>query len=323
LVSSKPTDDSTQWDVWVEGSESLRSDQEASYRLWSAKITNDGDWNTDTKPDFGAKEPSADVPSVREPHVLAQPADRPQSEWLLSYAEEVAAGAGRFGIGFRRQWSFDTTGVRLPGIKPEEVEGCTSLRDPALMHADPEMRDGYWLFFTCERDAEGEGPQALDIRALRLEPDLTLRSESGVHRVLSALDEALGGSGVRAPVPLVTFSSTAAVLRLWFVAESLSGETSIGVATAQLGDASRLAEALPVFELYPANPVLTKRSAPLRQACDGQDCRITGFAVAPHADAPHRMVRFVVAQREDDELDRLVTFEQTWEIPSMPNLVAP
>lgn len=315
-----------QWDVWFEGSGTPRSEEVASYGLWSASVTNredDDEWHADGKPQVGNGQ-GPDTPSLREPHVLAPRSDpEDKDQWLLSFAQELGAGEGRFGVEFRRQWLSDEAPAfqqaREAGIHPDQVEDCTSLRDPALLPVDPGLQDGYWLFFTCEHyDDAGIEPRQ-DIRALRLGPDLGLRKETAVSLVLSDLNEEFGSGGVRAPEPLVAFSSVGTVLRLWFLAESADGETSIGLATAQLDEAVGLADKLPKFEPYPANPVLTERSAPLTKACDGSACRITGFAVAPHAAVPSKKVRFVVAQREDEEHDRFVTFAQKWEIPGMPS----
>lgn len=340
LGSSRTPASDVQWDVWIEGSNDppeLETFVHVGYALGHARATSDegqnwslGGWEMLSGPKLGHDPPSCvevpcgePPPSFREPHLLAEPNEEPAS-WVLSFAREQTPAAARdsFGIDFLRPVGPPAARPQLSSvtaITPGQVEGCESLRDPALIPVDPLVEDGYWLFFTCVRDdAMGN-----EIQALRVSADLALVEEAGVplrQRVLHAemLPE-FAAQGVQSPEPLIRFTAQGARLRLWFVALSGVGERSIGVAEANAQDAGTLRFELPRFESHPVNPILSQESTVVRNRCGQEEqCSISGIAVSPRADEPERL-RFLLARRVKGSdgmgRDELIPLEQDWRVP--------
>ncbi len=340
LASSHTPASDLQWDVWIEGSNDppeLETFVHVGYALGHGRATSDeGDnwslegWQMLDGPKLGHDPPSCvevpcgePPPSFREPHLLAEPSEEPAS-WVLSFAREQLPAEARdeFGIDFLRPVGPPDAQPQLSSvtaITPAQIEGCESLRDPALIPVDPDAEDGYWLFFTCVReDAAGH-----EIQALRLSADLALVEEAGVpvrQQVLSPnMLPGFADQGVFGPEPLVRFTAQGARLRLWFMALSAAGERSVAVAEANTQDATSLGFELPRFESHPVNPILSEDSTLVRNRCSPDErCSISGIAVSQRADDPERL-RFLLARRVNGSdgmgRDELIPLEQDWRVP--------
>jgi hypothetical protein len=183
---------------------------------------------------------------------------------------------------------------------------------------DPAAQEGYWLLFTC---IDGAGA-AMEIHAVRISRALEVVREGGgpMRRVVLVASELgpFAAAGIRSPEPVISFSNDGLRLRIWFLAQSVPGEWGVALAEARTHDTSVLAFELPEPVPFLVNPIVSSDSSLVRSGCFGEDCTITGIAVAPRADDPSRL-RFVLARRlylpAGDPTDQLIPLEQTWSQP--------
>jgi hypothetical protein len=200
-----------------------------------------------------------------------------------------------------------------PILTPDELAPfnfeCDSLRDPLLVARGPyPLDDGFWLFFTCERDG-----QAKRILAARMGFGLSLGDE--VHPVMSPEELGdYGAGGVWGPEVVVSRNAEtdSALFRLWFMARSAQGSKT-AVAMAQ-GQATGM-DFPERFVPYEANPVLTEASQVLG-TCQGI-CTLKGLAVAARHDDPS-WLRLLLARRlldQDMSTSELIPLDQFWKSP--------
>jgi hypothetical protein len=288
-------------------------------------------WTRSESPKVGDDPPScldgscSDKRSVREPHLLAELNDDGElRDLVLSFARELVSDPSErdlFGIQLVRPVGSPATSLALPGtptLSPAQVPDCVSLRDPALIPVDPAAQEGYWLLFTC---IDGAGA-AMEIHAVRISRALEVVREGGgpMRRVVLVASELgpFAAAGIRSPEPVISFSNDGLRLRIWFLAQSVPGEWGVALAEARTHDTSVLAFELPEPVPFLVNPIVSSDSSLVRSGCFGEDCTITGIAVAPRADDPSRL-RFVLARRlylpAGDPTDQLIPLEQTWSQP--------
>ncbi|MEM7434491.1 MAG: hypothetical protein AAF436_05000 [Myxococcota bacterium] len=341
LASSRNAVSEVQWDLIVEGSNDppeLEPVTHVGYAIGHARdVTDAGDdwslngWTTSDGPKAGDDPPSCiEIPggcvgnlSVREPHLLAElNEDRVLRDLVLSFAREVSPDPPDvFGLQVVKPVGAPTTAIDLPvlpTLAPADVPECESLRDPALIPADPDSLTGYWLFFTC---VQGAGPTT-EIHAVRLSRALEVMTEAGqtMRRVvLTAADLGpFAAGGIRAPEPRVVFFEDGLRIRLWFLAQASPGTWSVALAEGRTHDVASLERELPEALPFPVNPVL-RHDAPLVVSdCLGEGCSITGIAVSPRGDDPE-VLRFLLARRVNlpggGRTDQLVPLEQLWRMP--------
>jgi len=341
LASSRSSISDVQWDLMMEGSNDppeLESTTHIGYAIGHARVATDeaGDWplagwTSSDSPKVGDDPPScldgtcSDKRSVREPHLLAElNGDGELRDLVLSFARELVSDPSErdlFGIQIVRPVSSPVTPLALPGtptLSPAEIPECVSLRDPSLIPVDPEAQQGYWLLFTC---VEGPGA-AREIHAVRISRALEVVREGGApmrRRVLVAGELGpFAAAGIRSPEPLISFEGDGVRLRIWFLAQSTPGQWGVALAEARSHDASALEFELPEPLPFLVNPIVSSTSSLVLSGCLGEDCAITGIAVAPRADDPSRL-RFVLARRlylpGGGRADQLIPLEQTWSMP--------
>lgn len=168
LASSRNSVSDVQWDLIAEGSNwspDLEPTTHVGYALGHARVaTDEGDnwrltgWDSSGSPKVGDDPPACADPgcegnrSVREPHLLAElNADGELRDLTLAFARELVDDPSErdlFGIQVVRPVGAPATPLALPPeptLSPDDVPGCASLRDPALIPVDPDAIDGYWL----------------------------------------------------------------------------------------------------------------------------------------------------------------------------------
>ena len=284
------------------------------------------EWLSSETPKLGDDPPSCvggscpGTVSVRDPHVLLELSGNTIADRIVSFAREVDVGVGpRDRFGLHVQSRVDTPDVPMtvdaPRLVPDDVPGCISLRDPSIIPVDSEGLGGYWLLFTCERDAGAPS----QIHAVKLRRTLEPEGPPLIHQII-ADSSALGtfaADGVFGPEPLVTFvEGQGVLLRVWFMARALDATTSVGLLEAQaLGD-DPLALSLPDLSPFPVNPVLAP-DAPVLGTCPGT-CALEHVAVSRRGDDPERL-RFVLARSVNlpggGHLSELIPLEQFWRLP--------
>ena len=341
LASSRNSVSDVQWDLIVEGSNhapELEPTTHIGYALGHARVATDegGDWRLDTWESSGSPKVGDDPPacldgtcdgnrSVREPHLLAELNEEQElRDLVLSFARELVTDPSErdvFGIQIVRPVGAPTTSIALPGVptlSPDEIPECVSLRDPALIPVDPEAQEGYWVLFTC---VDGAGPPT-EIHAVRISRALEVIREGGgpMRRVVLVASELgpFAAAGIRSPEPLISFEKDGMRLRIWFLAQSTPGDWAVALAEARTHDTSVLEFELPELVPFPVNPILSGASTLVRSGCLGEECNITGIAVAPRADDPSRL-RFLLARRLNlpggGRTDQLIPLEQNWSKP--------
>jgi hypothetical protein len=341
LASSRNSISDVQWDLMLEASNDppeLEPTTHIGYALGHVRVATDegsdwplSGWTISESPKVGDDPPScldgscSDNRSVREPHLLAElNEDGELRDLVLSFARELVSDPIErdvFGIQLVRPVGSPATSLALPGtatLSPAEIPECVSLRDPSLIPVDPEAQDGYWLLFTC---VDGAGV-AMEIHAVRISRALEVVREGGgpMRRVVLVASELgpFAAAGIRSPEPVISFSKDGLRLRIWFLAQSTPGEWGVALAEARTHDTSVLAFELPEPVPFLVNRIISSGSSLVRSGCFGEDCTITGIAVAPRADDPSRL-RFVLARRlylpAGDPTDQLIPLEQTWSTP--------
>jgi len=341
LASSRNSISDVQWDLIVEGSNDppeLEPTTHIGYALGHARVATDegadwplSGWTSSESPKVGDDPPScldgtcAANRSVREPHLLAELNEEGElRDLVLSFARELVSEPNErdlFGIQIVRPVSSPATSIALPGtptVSPDEIPECVSLRDPALIPVDPDAQEGYWLLFTC---VEGLGA-ATEIHAVRISRALEVVQEGGgpMRRVVLVASELgpFAAAGIRSPEPLISFQKDGMRLRIWFMAQSTPGDWAVALAEARTHDTSVLEFELPEPVPFPVNPIVSSTSNLVLSGCLGEECTITGIAVAPRADDPSRL-RFLLARRlylpGGGRTDQLIPLEQTWSMP--------
>jgi len=341
LASSRNSVSDVQWDLILEGSNDppeLEPTTHIGFALGHARVATDegadwplATWESSGSPKVGDDPPScldgscADKRSVREPHLLAELNENQElRDLVLAFARELVSAPterDRFGIQVVRPVGGPGTPIALPSLptlSPDEIPGCISLRDPALIPVDSEAQQGYWLLFTC---VDGAGA-ATEIHAVRISRALEVIREGSapMRRVLLVASELgpFAAAGIRAPEPLISFEKDGFRLRVWFLAQSSPGDWGIALAEARSHDTAVLRFELPEPIPFPVNPILSNASTLVRSGCLGEECTITGIAVAPRADDPSRL-RFLLARRLNlpggGRTDQLIPLEQTWTKP--------
>jgi len=202
---------------------------------------------------------------------------------------------------------------RNPILTPDDLAAfdfeCDSLRDPNLVARGPDpVNDGFWLFFTCERDG-----QAKRILAARMYYSLSLHDE--VHPVMSP-DQLgdYGAGGVWGPEVVLSRNpeTDSALFRLWFMARSGQGSKTVVAMVQGQATGKDFPER---FVPYEANPVLTEEAQVLGP-CQGI-CTLKGLAVAARHDDPSRL-RLLLARRllgQDMSTSELIPLDQFWKSP--------
>jgi hypothetical protein len=341
LASSRNSISDVQWDLILEGSNDppeLEPTTHIGYALGHARVATDegadwplSGWMSSGSPKVGDDPPScldgscAANRSIREPHLLAELNDEGElRDLVLSFARELVSDPSErdlFGLQIVRPVSSPATSLALPGtatVSPDDIPECVSLRDPALIPVDPEAQEGYWLLFTC---VEGLGA-ATEIHAVRISRALEVVREGNqpLRRVVLVASELgpFAAAGIRSPEPLISFATDGMRLRIWFMAQSTPGEWAVALAEARTHDTSVLQFELPEPVPFPVNPIVSSTSSLVLSGCLGEECTITGIAVAPRADDPSRL-RFVLARRlylpGGGRTDQLIPLEQTWSMP--------
>jgi len=341
LASSRNSISDIQWDLILEGSNDppeLEPTTHIGYALGHARVATDegadwplNGWTSSGSPKVGDDPPScldgscSENRSVREPHLLAELNEEGElRDLVLSFARELVSEPNErdlFGIQIVRPVSSPATSLALPGtptVSPDEIPECTSLRDPALIPVDPDAQEGYWLLFTC---VEGLGA-ATEIHAVRISRALEVVQEGGgpMRRVVLVASELgpFAAAGIRSPEPLISFQNDGMRLRIWFMAQSTPGDWAVALAEARTHDTSVLEFELPEPVPFPVNPIVSSTSSLVLSGCLGEECTITGIAVAPRADDPSRL-RFLLARRlylpGGGRTDQLIPLEQTWSMP--------
>lgn len=161
-----------------------------------------------------------------------------------------------------------------------------------------------------------------EIHAVRLSRALEVIEEGGepLRRVVLAAGELgpFASAGIRSPEPLVSFTEDGLRLRVWFLAQRVPGEWAVALAEGRTHDTATLTFELPEMLPFPVNPILTNESPLVRSDCLGEECSITGIAVAPRGDDPE-VLRFVLARRVNligtGPTDQLIPLEQLWSMP--------
>ncbi|MBT8468363.1 MAG: hypothetical protein KJN97_06400, partial [Deltaproteobacteria bacterium] len=341
LASSRNSISDVQWDLMLEASNDppeLEPTTHIGYALGHARVATDegsdwplNGWLISESPKVGDDPPScldgscSGNRSVREPHLLAELNDDGElRDLVVSFARELVSDPSErdlFGIQLVRPVGSPTTSLTLPGaatLSPSQVPDCVSLRDPALIPVDPDAQEGYWLLFTC---VDGAGA-AMEIHAVRISRALEVVREGGgpMRRVVLVASELgpFAAAGIRSPEPLISFEKDAVRLRIWFLAQRVPGEWGVALAEARTHDTAVLAFELPEPVPFLINPIISSTSNLVLSGCFGEDCTITGIAVAPRADDPNRL-RFVLARRlylpDGEPTDQLIPLEQTWSKP--------
>jgi hypothetical protein len=326
----------------VEGSNwspELEPTTHVGYAIGHARISTDPGgnwrlegWNSSATPKVGADPPACVDPgcednrSVREPHLLAELSESGELRDLtLAFAREIVSAPterDRFGLQVVRPVGAPGASLTLPSlptVAPDDVPGCISMRDPALIPVDPNDVEGYWLLFTCVEDAQ----PPRQIRALRISRSLELVTEAGspVQRLVLDADELgpFAAGGIRAAEPVIRFTEDGLRLRVWFVARDAEGQTSVALAEARSHETQLLQLELPEPLPFVVNPVMRPDATVVLDGCGPDECTITGIAVSPRADDSERL-RFLLARRLKDEASgaetfQLIPLEQTWRIP--------
>ena len=341
LASSRNALSDIQWDLIVEGSNwspELEPTTHVGYALGHARVATDEGgnwrltgWESSEAPKVGDDPPAcsgstcADNRSVREPHLLAELNDEGELRDLtLAFARELVPNPTErdlFGIQIVRPIGSPGSPLSLFGeatLSPDEVPGCISLRDPALIPVDPDAAGGYWVLFTCVESAM----PPRQIHAVRVSRALEIVQEGGgpMRRVVLDADELgpFAAAGIRAPEPLISFAADGLRLRVWFLAQSAPGNWAVALAEARTHDTELLEFDVPEPLPFPVNPILSNESTLVLSGCGADQCNITGIAVTPRADDPSRL-RFLLARRlkesAGDETFQLIPLEQTWSTP--------
>jgi hypothetical protein len=316
LHSSSPGAGRVQWDLFFDATNYGRDLERFGVRFAighvRTEVWDNSPWSGWDGPRAGDNPPEcldiscSDHLSYREPFVLGA-GGRPH----VVFARQMEAG-NKDVFGIRGQWtaSWDlaTPLAEESILAPTDLDGsCRSLRDPCLAPRS-EGDDGYWLFFTCERDGASS---RIDLVGL----DSAYVVEADSHTPV--LDSSLGAfaqGGVEAPEIITEFNPVddQAIYRMWFVAKDVSQARTVAMAQAQV---SALAE-VPRFAPYPANPVL-RADDRVMTGCVSGDCPIESLAVARHA--LDRALRFLVARRVQLSGDvveyQLVPLSQFWRSP--------
>jgi len=342
LASSRNSLSDVQWDLIVEGSNwspELEPTTHVGYAIGHARIATDAGsnwrlegWDSSAAPKVGADPPACVEPgcednrSVREPHLLAELNESQEPRDLtLAFAREVVSvptERDRFGLQVTRPIGGPGAPLSLPNlatVEPDDVSGCISMRDPALIPVDSDAIGGYWILFTCIEDTQ----PPRQIRALRISRSLELVTEAGVpvQRLVLDADELgpFAAGGIRAPEPVLRFDADGYRLRVWFLARDAEGRTSVALAEARSHETAMLALELPEPLPFVVNPVLRPDATIVLDGCAPDECSITGIAVTPRADDLTRL-RFLLARRLKDtasgaETFQLIPLEQTWRTP--------
>ncbi|MGB5810966.1 MAG: hypothetical protein WBG86_10585 [Polyangiales bacterium] len=341
LASSRNSVADVQWDLIVEGSNDapeLEPVAHVGYALGHARETTDEgeDWSLDGWQTSGGPKAGDDPPScigvpegcdgnvsAREPNLLAElNEDGSLRDLVLAFAREVGPGPPDvFGIQVVKPVSSPMTSLPIPTtptLSPGDIPECESLRDPALIPADPDAQEGYWLFFSC---VQGVGAPS-EIHAVRLSRalEVVLEGNGPLRRIVLTAEELgpFAAAGIRSPEPLVMFGEESLRLRIWFLAQRAPGDWSLAMAEARSNDVGMLAFDLPEALPFVVNPILTNESPLVRSECLGDDCSITGIAVTRRADDPE-VLRFVLARRVNltggGRTDQLIPLEQLWSAP--------
>jgi hypothetical protein len=342
LASSRNSLSDVQWDLIVEGSNwspELEPTTHVGYAIGHARIATDPGgnwrlegWSSSSAPKVGADPPACVDPgcednrSVREPHLLAELSDSQELRDLtMVFAREIVDAPierDRFGLQVVRPVGAPGSSLTLPGeatVEPDDVPGCISMRDPALIPVDPEANDGYWLLFTCIEDAQ----PPRQIRALRISRELELVTESGapIQRLVLDADELgpFAAGGIRGAEPVIRFADEGLRIRVWFIARDAEGRASVAMAEARTHETNLLPLEIPEPLPFVVNPVLRPDATVVLDGCGPDECTITGIAVTPRADDSERL-RFVLARRLKDaasgaETFQLIPLEQTWRTP--------
>ena len=249
---------------------------------------------------------SPSQPSEREPFALPIPIPARQEAAVIFFAHQEDPTLGHEIDRTVRNTPSDD--VEMPtkrilgpmgtmGIPTDD--DCNDLRDPAAFRVDG---GGDWLLYTCRRNGALPEIHALPLISLDWSVD------ASVMPISLLLPQTLGefaSAGVWGPEPVMDYSGEGdPLLRLWFMARSIGGATTVGLAQASFKDTST--GSLPHLSPFDANPVLGARSAGLG-AC-GTTCAVSNVAVS-RSDAA--TLRFLVARRQDD-VYTLVPLEQPW-----------
>lgn len=275
---------------------------------WAIGYAFETTWNVETwsdasqSPVLGDRPPSCldgtcsgPRPAAREPHLFLA-----GGGVNVVYAAEQGTSE-RFELRFARNV---TTAMLAssPLLSPTQETECDSLRDPAIVPR-VDVEDGYWLFFTCERD----GRSSIRLRALEVGlGGLEVTDEPSVEILAPEGLGAFARDGVRSPEPVLDGN----VYRVWFLGLDDVAGPSVGVA---LGSPKGvMPNDVPVLVPYPANPVLRSSDPPF---ADCLGCTLEGIAVARHPDRVDRL-RFLVTRRVPlvggGRRFELMALDQTW-----------
>lgn len=281
---------SIQWDLWLDGSERPREDDELDFielgvcgytsltDTFPTGVVPEEPWDSrsDTTPPYQFDPGHA----AREPTILPVPSSgRVETLWY-AYARRPEARSDGYEI-------HGGTLDRGTSMVPDDGDlllapfaDCEALRDPLLLadwSADGASVVGAWLLFTCDRFLVPDS-----IGSARVERDSGTGQLAVVPgtEVTDYLTSAVGdyaARGVFAPEGFTEASGEDITLRLWFMSRAgPEPEVSFAQGRGPRGG-------LPSVDAYPANPVLSSDSPLFLQDCT-TECRVTGLSVTPIVD---------------------------------------
>ena len=297
----------TRWELWVDASSTPRERDHIDF-VWlalGAQIgSNDGaSWTARGTEGLVLGTSPTSSPSRREPGFYAH-VDRNfrlvGSELKLVFARELPRPTADGGVGgmdgglvdvtpayaiFAAQnvppAATDTVVERLqPLLQPPNTSGCRSLRDPLLLPVGPDLSDGLWLVFTCER----AGGQPSSLHIAHVSQDLT--SVDMPPQPLLALSESFAARGIYGADGVADFDAGGerVTYRLWLLGRDAGGVSRLAYAEAY----DQAVGAVPELVPYPANPILEPDDS-LLGSCDG-GCTLTGVTVTRISDLDLQLV---------------------------------
>jgi len=226
----------------------------------------------------------------------ATPSSPHMVRWIVRHTFRADAGFN----------ATDMASVFYPaGPNMPQDTACEELRDPAAI----ELADGTaWLFYTCVNNGVAPSIHAVPLRT----SDHTVDDMSAAVPILSGASAGpFAAAGVWGAEPVMDYDRDGQpLLRLWFMAKSTAGDTSVGLAQATFK--SSVTGVFPQLVLYDANPVMTADNRALG-VCSGT-CDISNIAVTRRSSST---LRFLVAH-QDDDAHTLVPLEQAWDEGTPP-----
>jgi hypothetical protein len=282
------------WDLWIDTAETGRGNILEGYTDFaicgsrtSSLTATSTSWEERTNGPGPPVLPMEMGESAREPFVWTPPRAANNDRLVVAWAQRAAPDQpahdlhlGMLLLGYPEDNFGGTDGVVLAH---GDVDGCESLRDPALMPGDPgsdsdPMPERLWLFFTC--DAPGAELDSIGAAALVWEGSSYVRDDTVPVRTDVLTRNDLGDYAVRgpfAPEPVAEFEAGALRVNLWFFVRTTGSGAPVALAFAT-GDGVAGGE-LPPMRPYPANPILRPDDEIFDNDCPST-CRFNGVGIA-------------------------------------------